>query len=56
MKGKRASYSSSTGYTRRIIKFKDDASIATTSVWFGAADLGLGCVWVSAFDTEKQKE
>lgn len=33
-----------------------DASIAATSVWFEAADLGLGCVWVSAFDTEKQKE
>lgn len=33
-----------------------DASIAATSVWFEAADLGLGCVWVSAFDVEKQKE
>ncbi|MGO4986904.1 nitroreductase family protein [Gallicola sp. Sow4_E12] len=33
-----------------------DASIAATSVWYAAADLGLGCVWVSSFDTEKQKE
>lgn len=33
-----------------------DASIAATSVWFEAADLGLGCVWVSAFDVDKQKE
>ncbi len=33
-----------------------DASIAATSVWFGATDIGLGCVWVSAFDVNKQKE
>lgn len=33
-----------------------DASIAATSLWFEASDLGLGCVWVSSFDTEKQKE
>lgn len=33
-----------------------DASIAAASVWFEAADLGLGCVWVSAFDVDKQKE
>lgn len=33
-----------------------DASIAAASVWFEASDLGLGCVWVSAFDVEKQKE
>lgn len=33
-----------------------DASIAATSAWFEATDLGLGCVWVSAFDVDKQKE
>ena len=33
-----------------------DASIAATTLWFEAQELGLGCVWVSAFDTEKQKE
>lgn len=33
-----------------------DASIAATSLWFEATDLGLGCVWVSAFDVHKQKE
>lgn len=33
-----------------------DASIAAASVWFEAADLGLGCVWVSAFEVDKQKE
>lgn len=33
-----------------------DASIAATSVWFEATDLGLGCVWVSSFDVDKQKE
>lgn len=33
-----------------------DASIAATTLWFEAEELGLGCVWVSAFDTEKQKE
>ena len=32
-----------------------DASIAATSVWFEAVDLGLGCVWVSAFDVDEQK-
>lgn len=33
-----------------------DASIAAASLWFEATDLGLGCVWVSAFDVDKQKE
>lgn len=33
-----------------------DASIAATSLWYEASDLGLGCVWVSSFDTDKQKE
>ena len=33
-----------------------DASIAGLSVWFEATELGLGCVWVSDFDVEKQKE
>ncbi len=33
-----------------------DASIAATQLWLTAADVGLGAVWVSSFDTDKQKE
>lgn len=33
-----------------------DASIAATQLWLTAADIGLGAVWVSSFDVEKQKE
>lgn len=31
-----------------------DASIAATSLRYEATDLGLGCVWVSACDVDKQ--
>jgi len=33
-----------------------DASIAATQLWLTASDIGLGAVWVSSFDVEKQKE
>ncbi len=33
-----------------------DASIAATQLWLTASNIGLGAVWVSSFDVEKQKE
>ena len=33
-----------------------DASIAAAQMWLTAADIGLGAVWVSSFDVNKQKE
>lgn len=33
-----------------------DASIAATQLWLTASNIGLGAVWVSSFDAEKQKE
>ncbi len=33
-----------------------DASIAATYLWLAASNIGLGAVWVSSFDVEKQKE
>ena len=32
-----------------------DASIAATQLWLRAADMGLGAVWVSDYDTEELK-